>query len=113
MLHEQLRCEVFLVVNNPDSTARKEKQMGLLSWIILLTVSAILATAAQYPDMTGRRLTTTGCTSQAGCCSAASPPLCGIPSVHPTAPGRVASPILGGGEVHSRLATLKGTGLYE
>jgi cytochrome c biogenesis protein CcdA len=39
---------VFLAVKNLEVTAREEKQMTLLSWVILLTVSAVLATAAQY-----------------------------------------------------------------
>jgi cytochrome c biogenesis protein CcdA len=37
-----------LIVIHPDVTARKEKHMNLLSWIILLAVSAVLATAAQF-----------------------------------------------------------------
>jgi cytochrome c biogenesis protein CcdA len=37
-----------LIVKHLDVTARKEKHMTLLSWIILLAVSAVLATAAQY-----------------------------------------------------------------
>jgi hypothetical protein len=39
---------VFLTVKNPDVTAREEESMGLLAWIMLLAVSALLATAAQY-----------------------------------------------------------------
>jgi cytochrome c biogenesis protein CcdA len=37
-----------LSVNHLDVTAREEEHMNLLSWVILLAVSAVLATAAQY-----------------------------------------------------------------
>jgi len=37
-----------LTVKHLDVTAREEEQMTLLSWIILLAVSAVLATAAQF-----------------------------------------------------------------
>jgi cytochrome c biogenesis protein CcdA len=37
-----------LTVKHPDVTAREEEHINLLSWIILLAVSAALATAGQY-----------------------------------------------------------------
>jgi len=37
-----------LTVKHLDITPREEEQMNLLSWIILLAVSAVLATAVQF-----------------------------------------------------------------
>ena len=37
-----------MTVKHLDVTAREEEPMNLLSWIILLAVSAALATVAQY-----------------------------------------------------------------